>query len=85
MASLPCERSEQEIGMILRIAAVQAATGLPRSTIYRYIKKGLFPRPIKLGPRTVGWFASAIAAWAEGRRRASGIPECDTPNVGGEL
>jgi prophage regulatory protein len=46
---------------ILRLPAVQAATGCSRSTIYLRIAQGLFTRPIKLG-RCAGWPESEIDA-----------------------
>lgn len=52
---------------ILRMPAVQAATGLGRTTIYLRIRKGTFPAPLPLGDHAVGWQSSAIAAWIEGR------------------
>lgn len=47
---------------ILRLPAVRASTGLSRSTIYLRISQGVFPRPVSLGARAVGWPASEIAA-----------------------
>lgn len=47
---------------ILRLPAVKAETGASRSTIYLRIQQGLWPRPVRLGPRSVGWPASEIAA-----------------------
>lgn len=43
--------------------------GLRRSQIAHLIKRGDFPRPIKLGERSVGWLASELSAWQERRRR----------------
>jgi prophage regulatory protein len=48
---------------ILRRKEVQARTGLSRSTIYLYIKAGLFPKPVALGPRAVGWIESDVSDW----------------------
>ena len=48
---------------ILRRKQVQARTGLSRSTIYLYIKEGLFPKPVALGPRAVGWIESDVSDW----------------------
>jgi predicted DNA-binding transcriptional regulator AlpA len=47
---------------ILRLPAVIAATGHPESSIYRLMREGAFPRPVKLRPggRAVGWTESAI-------------------------
>ena len=50
---------------ILRLPAVKAATGLSRSTIYKRIASGTFPKPVPLGDHAVGWAASEIAAWIQ--------------------
>ena len=50
------------ISTILRLPAVKAETGYSRSTIYLRISQGLWPRPVNLGPRSVGWPASEVAA-----------------------
>lgn len=47
---------------ILRLPSVKAETGYSRSTIYLRISEGLWPKPIRLGARAVGWLASEIAA-----------------------
>lgn len=47
---------------ILRLPAVKAETGASRSTIYLRIQQGLWPRPVRLGPRSVGWPAGEVAA-----------------------
>ncbi len=47
---------------ILRRRQVQTHCGLSRSTIYLRIAQGLFPKPISLGLRAVGWPASEVAA-----------------------
>ncbi len=47
---------------ILRRKQVEAETGYSRSTIYLHIAEGLWPRPISLGPRAVGWPASEVRA-----------------------
>jgi|APSaa5957512576_1039674.scaffolds.fasta_scaffold86017_2 prophage regulatory protein len=40
---------------ILRLPDVIKLSGLSRSTIYSYIKKGLWPKQVPLGDRVVGW------------------------------
>ncbi len=49
--------------IILRRDAVERMTGLSRSTIYDWIAKGAFPKPIKLGVRAVGWRERDIQFW----------------------
>ena len=52
---------------ILRLPEVVKTTGLSRSTIYLHIAQKLFPKPISIGPRAVGWLESDIQAWLEDR------------------
>jgi prophage regulatory protein len=49
--------------VILRSKALIAKTGIPRSTRNLWINQGIFPKPIKLGARAVGWLESDIDAW----------------------
>lgn len=56
---------------ILRLPAVKARTGLSRSTIYQRIGEGQFPRPVKLGPRAVGWLETDVDAWLDARIQQS--------------
>jgi prophage regulatory protein len=48
---------------ILRLPSVKSRTGLSRSTIYLRISQGIFPKPIALGGRTVGWIEEEIDHW----------------------
>ena len=54
----------------LRRPAVEAATGLSRSTIYEMMDRGEFPRPIRVGRRAVAWPESAVLAWLAARPTA---------------
>ena len=47
---------------ILRLPDVKSEIGLSRSTIYLRITQGLWPRPVKLGARAVGWPANEVRA-----------------------
>ena len=48
---------------ILRLRDVMEKTGLARSTVYKYIEAGTFPKPIDLGGRSVGWVDEEINDW----------------------
>jgi len=48
---------------ILRIKEVEHLTGLGKSTIYYFIERGEFPRPVRLGKKTVGWHERDIKEW----------------------
>ncbi len=48
---------------ILRLPEVKSVTGLSRSSIYLSISKNEFPKPIRLGIRSVGWSEREIQKW----------------------
>ena len=52
---------------ILRLPQVVEATGETRSTIYKRISEGQFPRPVRPGAKSVGWVEDEIAAYNEAR------------------
>ena len=55
-------RTPIPIPTIIRRKQVQAETGYSRSTIYLRMSQGLWPKPVSLGPRSVGWPAADVAA-----------------------
>lgn len=62
--------STATVRKIRRIGAVpdvEAATSLKKSTLYRLVRQGKFPRPIQLTPRRVGWDMEAVEAWIQQR------------------
>ncbi len=56
---------------ILRLPEVKRSTGLSRSTIYLRISQGIFPKPVGLGGRAVGWLEAEIQDWLQLRIEAS--------------
>lgn len=48
---------------ILRIRAVLERTGLSRSTLYRKIQCGAFPKQVRIAERCAGWRESAVKEW----------------------
>jgi prophage regulatory protein len=52
---------------LMRLPEVLRQTGLGRSSIYSYIKHGLFPGPIKIGLRASAWRSEEIGRWVEQR------------------
>ena len=60
---------------LLRLSEVLARCGLSRSSLYRMMRDGSFPEPLKVGVRAVRWRESEIEAWLESRPRASGYTQ----------
>jgi prophage regulatory protein len=48
---------------ILRMRTVLDRTGLSRSTIYRKMRDGTFPRQVEISEHCRGWRESAINRW----------------------
>jgi prophage regulatory protein len=53
----------REPDRIIRLKTVLSRTGLSRSTIYRKIAEGTFPRQIKVSVHGSGWHESEINRW----------------------
>jgi prophage regulatory protein len=47
----------------LRRPLVEERTGLCCSVIYDQMAAGTFPKPVRLGPQSVGWLEHEIEAW----------------------
>jgi len=55
--------SGESFDRIIRINAVLERTGLSRSTLYRKIQDGTFPKQVRIATRCAGWRESAVTAW----------------------
>lgn len=54
---------QQDQLVLLRRNAVEAMTGLSRSSIYDLGAQGEFPKPIPLGPKCVRWLQHEVQDW----------------------
>ena len=59
------------VPQIFRRRQLEERLGLTRSSIYKMMDDGEFPRPMKIGRRAVGWRADEIAQWLEQQQEAS--------------
>ena len=50
---------------LLRVPEVEDLTAMKKSKLYDLVKQGQFPAPVRLGPRSVRWKASAVRAWID--------------------
>ena len=55
---------------LVRLPEVLAIVGVSKSTLYAWVENGLFPAPVRLGPRAVAWRACDVARWLESRPSA---------------
>ena len=55
--------TESPLGRLLTIRDVSRETTLHRTTIYRHVDAGTFPKPIHLGRRRIAWSESTIDEW----------------------
>jgi prophage regulatory protein len=60
---------------LIRLKDVKHATGLGRSTIYKYIEEGIFPKSVSLGERAVAWVESEVMGWVMARIEARDLVE----------
>ncbi len=45
------------------LETVLRRTASKRSSVYNWISKGLFPRPVRIGPRRVAWRTREVDRW----------------------
>lgn len=48
---------------LIRLSEVTNATGLRRSTIYKYIVENTFPKAVPLGGGRVAWVEQEVQDW----------------------
>lgn len=46
---------------------VMRISGLKRSTIYKYMDEGFFPKPMKMGSRKIAWNKEDIQKWLKSK------------------
>ena len=53
---------------LIKLPEVKELTTFSSATIYRLMKKGAFPKQVKLAERSSGWFIEEIYDWLENKR-----------------
>jgi len=67
-----CARPQPD--RLLRLKQVECLTGCRKSTLYRMMKQGRFPRSVEITPRLVAWSEADVQQWIEERITASQAP-----------
>ena len=57
----------RRVTRLIRLPEVQHRVGLGRSTIYRWMSEGKFPKPVQLGGYSVAWSEREVGAWISDR------------------
>lgn len=56
-----------EVGFIRQAQLIPAIVPFSNATLWRKVKDGSFPAPVKLSARVTAWEASKIRQWIEAR------------------
>ena len=51
---------------LIRIPKVMDKTGVAKSTLWLWVSKGTFPKPIKLSPKITVWIEDEVNEWMMG-------------------
>ena len=60
---------------IIRTEDLTSRLGLSRATIFRNVKAGRFPAPIKISQRAIGWRIDEVEAWIAARVATSELKD----------
>ena len=52
---------------LIRLPQIIEITGMKKASIYLWMSENRFPKPIRIGARSVGWVESEISAWIRAR------------------
>jgi prophage regulatory protein len=63
----PIVEADMQLAQIVGVGAVCAALSVSKPTLYRMIRRGDFPRPIRLAPQRVGWRREDVQKWIDVR------------------
>ena len=66
--AIPVKEPEFAFDFALRTKQVAQALGVGRSTLYKMVAEGSFPKPQKIGPRISFWRTSTVNAWLDQQR-----------------
>ena len=71
--SLPKKEPSNAAPAFYRLRDVVRICAISRSTIYRRIAEGTFPKQIRLGPKTSAWAAQDLQEWIDDPEGYRGI------------
>ncbi len=75
-ATVPPQQAPSQ-RQLLREAEVCARTRRHRSSLWRDVKSGSMPSPIRLGPNSIAWYEDEISEWIANRPRVRPTTESE--------
>jgi prophage regulatory protein len=66
------QNENTKLDELVRSRDLRAYSGCGKNKVYEMIAAGKFPRPVKLGSRSVAWKKSELLAWQQSLERAGG-------------
>lgn len=69
MSQQPTPQTQRQRPELLRMPDVLELIPLSKGSIWRLIREGRFPAPIKLGVRSVAWRMADIQTWLDQRQQ----------------
>ena len=64
------EMNAYEKGQLIDMKRVTEMTTLSRTTLWRMVRQGRFPRPIKISSNRVAWRECDVVDWVQARSEA---------------
>ena len=52
----------------LRRSEVAECLHISETTLWRWVKAGIFPKPLRIGPNTVGFLDADVRAWLDAKK-----------------
>lgn len=71
----PQAPAEAKPDRLIRLAEVEALTGLKKSSLYSLTRAGKFVKPVRLSSRCTAWSYAAVQSWIQARIAETGAQQ----------
>lgn len=75
---------QEHVMRLMRIEEVCDMAGIGKTSVYKLIGEGVFPKPVNVYGRTVRWVSDEIEAWILERVEERDAVDRETPNPDGQ-
>ncbi len=81
MSKKNSDQTQEDKPVLIRIAQVMAITGVSRASIYKAIKRGVFPKSIRTNMGATAWVESEIYGYVQNQISAFRGEDSEHRNV----